>query len=102
MILVFEILTGALAIISIVFGIWAKHSRQAEIYLKKFKLVENKILELIEVAEKFTMLSGEDKKFYVIEKIKYYMIELNINIPDQIVDYTIEKAIEFSKKVNAK
>jgi hypothetical protein len=100
--MVFEILTGALAVISIVLGIWAKHSKQAEVYFKKYKMVEEKILELIAVAEKFTSLTGEQKKEYVIEKIKYYMIELNINIPDSVIDYIIEDAISFSKKVNTK
>lgn len=66
-------------------------------------LVRNKMLYLIQQAEKFTNFSGEQKKNWVSANIKDFCISNNIKYDsdDEILS-TIEKYIIFATKVNGR
>lgn len=59
------------------------------------------ILEFMQQAEEFINYTGSDKKSWVITKVKEYCIQNSISYDDELIETTIEKLIDFSKKVNA-
>ena len=70
------------------------------------KVIENKeelmkkIIPYIEEAEKFINFSGEEKKEYVMTKLKGYAIDCGIDFDENGISDKVEELIELSKKVN--
>lgn len=62
--------------------------------------IEEKLLELIEEAERFIGYSGKEKKEYVMDKIGEYAEELGIKADLQFVSEKIEKLVKLTKGVN--
>ena len=62
--------------------------------------IEEKLLELIEEAEKFIEYSGKEKKEYVMDKIGEYAEELGIKADLQFVSEKIEELVKLTKGVN--
>lgn len=60
------------------------------------------LLELIEEAEKFINYSGEEKKAYVVTRIKEILLSKKIKIDITEIDNKIEELIKLSKVVNYK
>lgn len=100
--MVFDILLGVLAVLGIAFGIWANYSKKGAEYAEKFDQVRTEIERLIEVAEKFTNMTGEQKSQYVIDKVKIFEEKIGIDIPDYIVQEIIDRLIDLTNKVNVK
>lgn len=63
--------------------------------------VTEAMIPYIEQAEKFLNYSGEEKKAYVITRIKEYAIENKIKIDNDFIDKKIEEFVELTNKVNA-
>ena len=67
--------------------------------INKEKITE-KLLELIEEAEKIAGYSGKEKKEYVMDKIGEYAEELGIKADLQFVSEKIEELVRLSRQVN--
>lgn len=100
--MIYEILTGILAILGIVLGIWANYSSKAKKYLEDYNKVKSQIEYYIKVAEKIEKASGAEKKKFVVDTVMGYIEYNNIPIQKELVEQIIEALIDFSKKVNYK
>ena len=74
-------------------------------YITKKKLKNSYVLldavaPLMEIAEQFTHYSGEEKKEYVMTRVKQFALENKIKFDSEAVNEKIEELIGLSKKVN--
>lgn len=69
---------------------------------KKLDLLKSTILGFMEEAEKFVHYSAEEKKNYVITRIKEFINNSHVKISDNQINSLIERFIDFSNNVNIK
>lgn len=98
--MIYEILTGLVAIVGIILTIWANHSSKVKKYLENYNEVRKQIEYYIQVAEKFEEASGAEKKKFVVDTVMGFIESNNINIGRDMVETVLEYLIDFSRKVN--
>lgn len=65
-----------------------------------FISISNKLIELITEVEKFSSLSGDEKKSYVLSKIEEYAKDNNLNYDIDEVSNKIEEFVTLTRNVN--
>ena len=74
--------------------------KQVSKMVEKTEELMKRIIPYIEEAERFTNFSGEEKKEYVMTKLKGYAINFGIDFDENSISNKVEELIELSKKVN--
>ena len=74
----------------------SKRSAQTELS------IGDELLALMEEAEKFTNYSGEEKKAYVITRVKEQLSSKKIRFDSNKISEKIEELIQLSKGVNSR
>lgn len=100
--MIWEILTGILAIVGIILAIWATKSEKGKKYLEAYNEVKGQIEYYIKVAEQFEKATGAEKKKFVIDTVMGYIEYHKLPISKEIVEQILEAIIDLTKKVNSK
>lgn len=74
--------------------------KQVSKMVEKTEELMKRIIPYIEEAERFINFSGEEKKEYVMTKLKGYAINFGIDFDENSISNKVEELIELSKKVN--
>ena len=69
---------------------------------KNWNLIKGWVSEAVQEAEKFVNYTGEEKKAYVLTKIRQYTANKNIKFNTDKVSALIEELVLLSKNVNAR
>lgn len=62
----------------------------------------NALVPYIEEAEKLTHYTGEEKKAYVMTRIRQYAVNADMKLDENKVSDTVEELVTMSKQVNAR
>lgn len=65
-------------------------------------VLQEAIMPLMELAEKYLNYSGDEKKQFVLTKLNQFALENKIKFNAELISNKIEQLIELSKQVNAK
>lgn len=97
--IVITIITIVLTIISSVLGLFLSRNEKTKKYYKTYLIVENKVRELMVIAEN-NYKNGDKKKKYVISNITTFFKENKIEFDFDLVEEIIESIISITKQIN--
>ena len=99
-----EVLTGAVASLATIIGLYAKltGSVKAKKLAEQLNLASEYAQEAVEAAEEFTNYTGAEKKQYALTWINQKCIEAGIEFDETQVSELIEQFVALSLKVNAR
>jgi|SRR5690625_2449068 len=97
--LIITIVTIVLTIISSVLGFFVSRNEKTKKYYETYLKIENKVKELMIVAETHYQ-KGDQKKKYVISNVNTYLKDNKISFDLKLVDTMIESIVNITKNIN--
>lgn len=97
--LIITIVTIVLTIISSILGFFLSRNEKTKKHYETYLKIENKVKELMIVAEKHYQ-KGDQKKKYVISNVNTYLKDNKINFDLKLVDIMIESIVNITKHIN--
>lgn len=102
--LILSIAAGALPFIitTLTYMIKFVKNKKAKKILNGVLSVTEQLQPLIVQAEKFTHYSGEEKKQYVLTRVRQFAMENNLRFDETAVSEEIDELVATTKRVNAR
>jgi len=95
-------ITALITLITIIAVLIAKYakSERARKFADTMLFVRDQVTMYTERAEMFQDMSGPERKQWVVDKIHKILEQYNVDVSDASIEFLIEQAIQYSKRVN--